>query len=251
MSSPRRGSQAIGIVIIEPIGIVRMSLRMLFDSVPDIDVLGEAGEADTALAMMTSMKHSAGAVVLVGVELGGEHDSFWLIRAIRDRSPHLTILATGTDLQPRAISQALFMGADGFIHKNSSPERYIEAVRRASASELVLEGLPRGALGGIVNGIDHQRSSSAILTPREQQVLAAVADGLTARKIARRLGVGERTVTTHLNHIYRKLGASGRVAAVTAAARMGVLTLPESDLVSRSDVVDANSIPSTGSIASN
>lgn len=237
MSSPRRRASEVGVVIVEPIGIVRMSLRMLFDSVPDVEVLGEASEADQALDVVTKVKHPAGVVVLLGVEMGGEHDSFWLIRRIRERSPQLTILATGTDLSPGAISQALFVGADGFVHKNSSPDRYIEATRRAAAGELVLEGLPRGALGEIVDGIDHQRASSSVLTPREHMVLEAAADGLTAREIARRLGVRERTVTTHLNHIYRKLGASGRVAAVTAAARMGVLTLPASDVVHASDVV--------------
>lgn len=231
MTSPRRATGVAGVVIVEAIGIVRMSLRMLFESVPDIEVMGDAGDADAAVELVTTVKNPAGVVVLLGVELGGQHDAFWLIRAIRERSPQLTILATGTDLSPGAISQALLVGADGFVQKNSSPERYIEATRRAAAGELVLEGLPRGALGEFVDGIDHHRPSSAVLTPREHMVLVAAADGLTAREIARRLGVRERTVTTHLNHIYRKLGASGRVAAVTTAARMGVLTLPTSEVV--------------------
>jgi len=230
MPSPTRAPHAAGVVIVEAIGVVRMSLRMLFDSVPDIDVLGEAGDADTALEIASSVRNPATAVVLVGVELGGRHDSFWLIRSIRERSPQLTILATSTDLSPRSVSQALFVGSHGFIHKNSSPERYIEATRRAAQGELVLEGLPRGALGDLVEAIDHQKVTTSALTPREHSVLVAAADGLTAREIARRLGVRERTVSTHLNHIYRKLGASGRVAAVTAAARMGVLTLPASEL---------------------
>jgi DNA-binding NarL/FixJ family response regulator len=226
MPSPRRG-QAAGVVIIEPIGIVRMSLRALFDGVPDIEVLGETGDPDLALDLIARIKNHSGVVVLLGVELAGEHDSFWLIRAIRERSPSLTILATGTDLQPDAISQSLFMGADGFIHKNSLPERFVEATRRAAAGELVLEGLPRGALGGIVERIDQQRTLVPILTERERSVLEAAAAGLTAREIGRRLGVRERTVTTHLNHIYRKLGASGRIAAVSAAMRLGLLSLPE------------------------
>jgi predicted transcriptional regulator len=87
-------------------------------------------------------------------------------------------------------------------------------------------------------------------------VLVAAADGLTAREIARRLGVRERTVTTHLNHIYRKLGASGRIAAVTAAARMGVLTLPSSEVVTADvvptlEVIGALSSADAGSVASN
>jgi DNA-binding NarL/FixJ family response regulator len=257
VSSPRRTAGAAGVVIVEAIGVVRMSLRMLFESVPDIEVLGEASDADAALEVVSGIKGPSGVVVLLGVELGGEHDSFWLIRAIRGASPQLTILATGTDLSPSAISQALFAGADGFVHKNSSPERYIEATRRAAQGELVLEGLPRGALGGIVERFDHQRVSTSVLTPREHMVLVAAADGLTAREMARRLGVRERTVTTHLNHIYRKLGASGRIAAVTAAARMGVLTLPTSEVVVTADVVPtlevigALSSADAGSVASN
>lgn len=227
MSSPRRGRRAAGVLIIEPISIVRASLRSLFESDPDIEMLGETGDADLALDLVGRIKNHAGVVVLIGVELSGERDSFWLIRAIRERSPSLTILATGTDLQPGAISQALFMGADGFVNKNSAPERFVEATRRASAGELVLEGLPRRALGGIVERMDHQRTPASVLTERELMVLSAASEGLTAREIGRRLGVTERTVTTHLNHIYRKLGASGRIAAVSTAMRLGVLSLPE------------------------
>jgi DNA-binding NarL/FixJ family response regulator len=225
MASPRT-RESIGVLIVEAIGIVRMSLRVLFESLPDVEIVGEAAEADEALEVLARVRNKTGIVILVGVELGGAHDSFWLIRAIRDRSPQLTILATGTDLQPGAISQALFMGADGFIHKNSSPERFVEATRRAWAGELVLEGLPRGALGGIVEKMDPHRPGVPNLTPREQTVLMAAADGLTAREIGRKLGVSERTVTTHLDHIYRKLGATSRVAALSIALRLGVLSLP-------------------------
>ena len=127
----------------------------------------------------------------------------------------------------------MFAGADGFVHKNSSPERFVEATRRAAAGELVLEGLPRGALGGIVEGVEgmvRQRTTTPILTEREQTVLIAAAGGLTAREIGRRLGVSERTVTTHLNHIYRKLDVSSRVAALSAAWRLGVITIPVVDV---------------------
>jgi DNA-binding NarL/FixJ family response regulator len=164
----------------------------------------------------------------VGLELAGDHDSYWLIRSLRQQCPELIILATGVALDRSAISQGLFAGADGFIHKNSSPERFVEATRRAAAGEVVLEGLPRGALGGIVEDVDtlERRATGAMLTDREQAVLAAAADGLTAREIGRRLGVSERTVTTHLNHIYRKLNVSSRIAALSTAARLGVVTIP-------------------------
>jgi ATP/maltotriose-dependent transcriptional regulator MalT len=61
-----------------------------------------------------------------------------------------------------------------------------------------------------------------VVTEREREVLALAAQGFTARQIGNRLGVAERTVTTHLDHIYRKLGVSGRVAAITAGTQLGL-----------------------------
>jgi DNA-binding NarL/FixJ family response regulator len=221
-TSPGEQPRAVGVLIIEPIGIVRSSLRMIFDLEDDIEVLGETGILPEGIALVRQLHRNVGTVVLVGLEFVGEADSFSLIRTIRTESPSLAVLATGTDLNQRSISRALFAGADGFIHKNSEPKRFVEAARRAAAGELVLEGLPRGALGEIVDGIDAERRAPSILTQRESSVLIAAGEGLTAREIARRLGLAERTVTTHLNHIYRKLGVSGRVAALSVAAQRGI-----------------------------
>jgi DNA-binding NarL/FixJ family response regulator len=223
MSSPMQAAAPIGVVIVEPVGVVRASLRMLFDVEPDLLVHGDTGDADEAVELVANLKIRTGAVVLLGLEITGEHDSFWLIRSIRDRAPQLIVLATGSDLIRGGASQALFAGADGFVHKNSPPDRYLEAVRRAAGGQLVLEGLPRGSLGEIVETLDQQRPPVQILTTKEQEVLHVAAEGLTAREMGRRLGVSERTVSTHLDHIYRKLGAHGRVAALDVARRMGLL----------------------------
>lgn len=229
MASPPGIEPSARVMIVEPVGVVRHSLRMLLAAEPDIEVLGESDDAERAFAITSDLKSHARAVVLVALELSGVNDAFWLIRSIRDRFPQMTIVATGTDLHRGSISQALFVGADGFIHKNSAPDRYVDAMRRAAAGELVLEGLPRGALGEIVEGLDRQRPTPSLLTEREIMVLGVASEGLTAREIGRRLGVRERTVTTHLNHIYRKLGANGRVSALSEAMRLGVLTLPEAE----------------------
>jgi DNA-binding NarL/FixJ family response regulator len=229
MASPLGTEPSARVMIVEPVGVVRHSLRMLLAAEPDIEVLGESDDADRAFAITSELISHARAVILVALELSGVNDAFWLIRSIRDRVPQMTIVATGTDLHRGSISQALFVGADGFIHKNSAPDRYVDAMRRAAAGELVLEGLPRGALGDIVEGLDRHRSTPTLLTEREIMVLGVASEGLTAREIGRRLGVRERTVTTHLNHIYRKLGANGRVSALSEAMRLGVLTVPEAE----------------------
>jgi DNA-binding CsgD family transcriptional regulator len=77
----------------------------------------------------------------------------------------------------------------------------------------------------IAENVERAASTEPVLTQREAEVLAVAAEGLTARQIGHRLGVRERTVTTHLGRIYRKLGASGRIAALTAASEFGVLAL--------------------------
>jgi DNA-binding NarL/FixJ family response regulator len=221
-TSSRENPRTVGVLIVEPIRIVRASLRMVFEAEGDMEVLGDASTVEDAIELVRGSPRKTRIVVLVGLEFVGEIDSFSLIRMIRAEHPSLTVLATGTDFNQRAVSRALFMGADGFVHKNSEPERFVEATRRSAAGELVLEGLPRGALGEIVEGMEARRNAPSVLTERERSVLAAAGEGLTAREIARRLGMAERTVTTHLNHIYRKLGVSGRVAALSVASQMGI-----------------------------
>jgi DNA-binding NarL/FixJ family response regulator len=239
VSSPR--SPRIGIVIVEPIGVVRASLHMVFDADPEFDVRGVAADTVEGLELV---RRNGGRtrIAMIGLEFGGEKDALWLIRSIRNAFPHLVVLATGTDLNGGTISKALFVGADGFIHKNSEPERFVEAARRSAAGELVLEGLPRGALGEILDGIGVRATPPAMLTERESAVLEAAGEGLTAREIGRRLDMRERTVTTHLNHIYRKLGASGRVAALAAASRLGLIVLPGGSASARTGELERASI---------
>ena len=92
----------------------------------------------------------------------------------------------------------------------------LDAIRLTAQGEAVITGLSRPTS-------DKAAESAFELTPRELQVLQLAAQGMTARQMARKLGVHERTVTTHLHHIYGKLGASNRVVALGEASRAGLL----------------------------
>jgi len=219
-TSAMAADDKVGVVLVEPMTVLRAGLRLLLTSDESVRILVESGDAIEALAQVQRIRAPMPVVALVGIELSGEHDAFWLIRSVREAAPSVIVIVTGTDLDTVAISRALFVGADGFINTDTDQLRLVSAVRRAARGEIVLEGLPRGALGVIVEGFGNGHGS--VLTDREREVLVAAADGLTARQIARRLGVAERTITTHLNHIYRKLGARGRVSALSAATRLGV-----------------------------
>jgi DNA-binding NarL/FixJ family response regulator len=159
------------------------------------------------------------------MNLGGQRDAYWLIREIRESFPSVPVLACGANSDAIAISRALFSGADGFVDQTATPKDFLDAIRRGARREMVLEGLPPDWLAPIADGIGRHRDRVSMLTGREREILTVAAEGLTARQIGSRLGVRERTVTTHLFRIYKKLGADSRVGAIAAAARSGLISV--------------------------
>jgi two-component system, NarL family, response regulator DevR len=220
----RAPKRRLGVVLVDPLPVVRAGLGMLIEDRPDMEVLAEAGTADEALVAINRIRRSR-VVALIGLGLDGEHDAFWLIRTVRERFPALAILGCGARADPMAISRALFMGADGFVDKNIDPHEFLLSIKRAADHEVVLAGPSSASVGLIAEGIDRRRDVEVKLTEREREVLVVAAEGLTAREIATRLGVRERTVTTHLARIYGKLGVGSRLAAIRFAAQSGLVTV--------------------------
>ncbi len=220
----RQPKRRLGVVVVDPLPVVRAGLSLLIDDRPDMEILAEAGTADEALEAVGRIRRTR-VVMLVGLGLDGERDAFWLIRTVRERFPAMAVLGCGARADPMAISRALFVGADGFVDKNVDPIEFLQSLRRAANGEMVLAGPPTEWVGAIADGIDRRREVESTLTEREREVLSVAAEGLTARQIADRLGVRERTVTTHLGRIYGKLGVGSRVAAIRAAAISGLVTV--------------------------
>ena len=217
------GHRRLGVVVVDPLPVVRAGLALLIEDRPDMEVLAEAGTADDGLDAIQRLRRTR-VVVLVGLGLGGEHDAYWLIRSVRERFPSHAILGCGANSDPGDISRALFMGADGFVDKNIDPVEFLQCLRRAADHEMVLSGPASGSVGMIADGIDRRRDVERKLTEREREVLVVAAEGLTAREIATRLGVRERTVTTHLARIYGKLGVGTRLAAIRLATQSGLVS---------------------------
>lgn len=213
----------LGVMVVDPLPVVRAGLTLLISACPDMEVLAACGEAEEGFDALRRVRRSH-VVVLVGLGLGGERDSFSFIRAVRERYPMHAILGCGANADSAHVSRALFMGADGFVDKNVDPDEFLESIRRAANHEVVLSGPTPIAVGEIANGIERRRDVEVRLTEREREVLSVAAEGLTAREIGNRLGVRERTVTTHLARIYGKLGVGSRLAAIRLAAQSGLVT---------------------------
>jgi DNA-binding NarL/FixJ family response regulator len=222
--TPRTPRRRLGVVVVDSLPVVRAGLSSLIADRSDLEVLAEAGTAEEALAAIGGLRGTR-VVVLVGLGLEGVKDSYWLIRTLRERFPALALLACGARAEPMSISRALFMGADGFVDKNVDPAQFLKSVRDALEGEMVLAGPSSESVGVIADGLERRREIETRLTEREQEVLSVAAEGLTAKEIATRLGVRERTVTTHLGRIYGKLGVGTRVAAIRAAAGSGLVSV--------------------------
>ncbi len=222
---PRR---SLGVIVVEPLPVVRAGLAMLIEDRPDMEVLAETGSAEEALELVGRQRRSR-VIVLVGLGLVGEHDAYWLMRTVRERVPAHVILGCGGNADATTVSRALFMGADGFVDKSIDPVEFLQSLRRAADREMVLAGPASSSVGQIAEGIERRREIDVRLTERERQVLSVAAEGLTAREIAGRLGVRERTITTHLARIYGKLGVGSRLAAIRIAARAGLVSVGPTD----------------------
>ena len=214
----------IAVVLVEPLGIVRAGLGIWLCDLPGIDLVVEASSGDDVLRKIEAMRRRTSVVVLVSLGLDGPNDAYWLIRTLRDRFPTFAILAIGANAEAASISRALFVGADGFMDKSAQPQEFLEGIQKAIRGELVVIGPPIRMLGRLQESIDRYAESVGVLTDREREVLMTAAGGETTRLIAQRLGLRERTVTTHLTRIYSKLGVSGRLAAVRAASERGLIS---------------------------
>lgn len=223
-SNGRRPSD-LAVVLADAPELVRAGLAKLIDSEPGMHVALESGTGDEVVAGMRHLRSRKRVVALVGLGMTGDHDAFWLIRSIREIAPTWPVVAMGENAREADISRALLVGADGYIGKESGPAEFLDAVRSAAVGQVVLTGVAAGLLGKIADGLEPLAFDPPLLTQRELEVLRVATEGLTARQIGHRLGVRERTVTTHLAHIYRKLGTGSRVAAITAAARSGLVSV--------------------------
>ena len=215
----------VNVFLVDPLSVVRTGLRLLIESEPGLAVVGEAATADEAVETLKILGRRSGLLALIALNVSGRHDGYWLIREIRESYPTVPVIACGANSDAIAISRALFFGADGFVDKTAQPEVFMRAIRRGARREMVLEGLPPDWLAPIADGIGRTRDGVSVLTGREREVLTIAAQGLTARQIGSKLNVRERTVTTHLFRIYRKLGVDSRVGAIATAARSGIINL--------------------------
>jgi DNA-binding NarL/FixJ family response regulator len=204
--------------------LVRAGLRTILQEEPDIEVVGEAGDGDQAVAGCASLRPD---VVLMDVRMP-RVDGLEATRRIgaAAEAPRIVILTT-FDLD-EYVYAALKAGASGFLLKDADADELVRAIRVAAAGDALLAPSVTRRLIARFSGRGVERPSAAhqaALTEREREVLTLVARGLSNGEIATRLFLGETTVKTHVSHLLDKLGLRDRVQAVVLAYESG-LVLP-------------------------
>ncbi|MFC4717919.1 response regulator transcription factor [Glutamicibacter sp. BW77] len=204
----------INLMLVDDHPIVRTGLRALFENYEDISVLSEAGSGEEAVKLASQVPVD---VVLCDLRLGDGMNGVATTAALRALpSPPQVLILTTFD-KDAEILQCIEAGAAGYLLKDVASQTIIDSVRQAAAGHTVLA--PEMAQR-VVAGL---RKPKIALTSREAEVLKHLATGLSNREIARTLFVSEATVKTHLVHIFDKLQAPTRTAAVQAARNHGLI----------------------------
>lgn len=208
------GSPRVRILVCDDHAVVRAGLLALLDSTPGIEVVGEAGTGEEALALAAKLRPD---VVLMDLQLGEGINGVETTRrltALPD-APRVLVLTTyDTDAD---ITRAIEAGATGYLLKAERPDELFAAIRAAALGRTVLS--PPVASRVMAN----LRSPRPALTDRERDILAHLARGLGNQEIARALFISEATVKTHLRRIYGKLDVDTRAGAVAVAKEQRLL----------------------------
>jgi DNA-binding NarL/FixJ family response regulator len=201
------------VLVVDDHALVRRGVANIIDQEPDLHVVAEAGNGPEAIAAYE--RHQPD-VTLLDLRMP-EMEGVEVVRQIRERDPRALVIILTTYDTDDEISQALRAGAKAYVLKDISADDLVNCIRNVLAGKTYLAP---AAAAKLAEGVTRVQ-----LTPREMSTLKLVADGKANKEIATALDISERTVKTHLAHLFEKLGATSRTEAVKVATRRGLVRL--------------------------
>ena len=201
------------VLIVDDHALLRTGVANIINHEPDLQVVAEAANGVEAVAAFEQHRPDVTLLdlrmpVMEGVEA---------VRRIRDIDPHARVIVLTTYDADEDIARALKAGAKAFILKDISADALVKCIHDVLAGKTYLAPAAAAKLA--------ERVTRVQLTPRELATLKSMADGKSNKEVAAELGISERTVKTHLGHLFEKLGVTSRTEAVKVASHRGLVRL--------------------------
>lgn len=212
------------VLIADDQALVRVGLRKIINSEPGLEVLGEAGDGEAAVAAARRLRPD---VVLMDIRMP-VLDGIEATRRIVGPQPDTRVLILTTFGLDEYVYEALRAGASGFMLKDAPPEDIVDAVRIVARGEALLApAVTRAVVEAFARQPSLAPRPSEVLTrvtPRERDVLDLLVRGLSNPEICRELGISEATAKTHVARVLQKLDVRDRVQAVIYAYEKGIVS---------------------------
>lgn len=205
------------IIIADDHGIVRSGIRLLLETRPDLDVIGEA--ADGIEARDLAIREQPDLAIL-DVKMPGL-TGLQATREIKAHAPGVQVLILSMHDDERYLFEALRAGASGYVLKSQADSDLLAAIRSVQRGEPFLSPGAQQAL--IRDLLERGAPADSDLTPREEEIVKLVAEANTTREIAELLHLSEKTVENHRANAMKKLGMRDRVELVRYAIREGLI----------------------------
>lgn len=219
---------SIRVMVVDDQVMVRMGLTMMVDSEPDLEVVGQAGDGGAALDLARRLRPD---VILMDVRMP-ILDGIAATRAVLDEGVAGSVVIVTTFDDEQYLLDGIRAGASGFLLKDAGPGLLATGIRAAHVGDtLISPSMTRALIEQRLRIEDDERPAAApvpeaiaalaTLSPRELEVLGALARGASNAEIARRLWVSEATVKTHLSSVMTKTGSTNRVQVAVFAYESG------------------------------
>jgi len=210
----------IRILIADDHAVVRSGLAALLMFFEDLDLVGAASDGEEIVRLCFEIRPD---VVLMDLVMPGM-DGIQAISAIREKDPHVCILALTNFEDEALVRRAMGAGANGYLLKSISAMQLADAIRSAYAGEVIIAPeIARALISRSLGGEATTPENPYDLTDREREVLALLVEGLSNNDIATQLVISPATVKTHISNVFSKLGVTSRVEAVRLALERGLL----------------------------
>ena len=201
------------VLVVDDHALLRTGVANIINQEPDLYVVAEASNGVEAIAAYELHRPD---VVLLDLRMP-VMEGVDAVRQIRARDPHARVVVLTTYDTDEEIARALKAGAKAYALKDIAADELVGCIRDVLAGKTYLAPSAAAKLA--------ERVTRVQLTPREMATLRLMADGRSNKEIANELGIAERTVKTHLGHLFEKLGVTSRTEAVKVATRRGLVRL--------------------------